>query len=254
MGARDGRRSQKVKSRRRGQPRKSRALRYTTMNEVSGEELFYYFVPSERNLSKDPVLFWLTGVPGCSAFSGFAMDMGYDLYGQKGNPVHKASPHKVIIIWSGKIKNQTELNFFDSRMNIRIGSSFLIKPTRIARINHEVSELKKSLECLGQNSELSIRFRAQSEEASGTNELSPRRPLSPFSRSSSSPTPVESLELSSSMAGSFSRGFEKLRNHRLQTPDEGGGGWSSWRGRTALPVHSPIAEMILRALNRSAGP
>ncbi|KAK8952666.1 Serine carboxypeptidase-like 20 [Platanthera guangdongensis] len=48
---------------------------YTTVNEVSGAELFYYFVPSERNLSKDPVLIWLTGVPGCSAFSGFAMDM-----------------------------------------------------------------------------------------------------------------------------------------------------------------------------------
>ncbi|KAK8933232.1 Serine carboxypeptidase-like 6 [Platanthera zijinensis] len=48
---------------------------YTTVNEVSGAELFYYFVPSERSPSKDPVLIWLTGGPGCSAFSGFAMDM-----------------------------------------------------------------------------------------------------------------------------------------------------------------------------------
>ncbi|KAK8945309.1 hypothetical protein KSP40_PGU001455 [Platanthera guangdongensis] len=65
----------------------------------------------------------------------------------------------------------------------------------------------------GRNSKLLTRFRAQSEEASGTNELSPRRPLSPFSRSSSSPTLMESLELRSSMAGSFAGG--RGRNNEL---------------------------------------
>jgi serine carboxypeptidase-like clade I len=45
-------------------------------NAESGKNLFYYFVSSERNPSKDPVVLWLNGGPGCSSFDGFVYEHG----------------------------------------------------------------------------------------------------------------------------------------------------------------------------------
>ncbi|KAJ4730347.1 Carboxypeptidase [Melia azedarach] len=49
---------------------------YVTIDENHGRNLFYYFVESEGNPSKDPVVLWLNGGPGCSSFDGFIYEHG----------------------------------------------------------------------------------------------------------------------------------------------------------------------------------
>ncbi|XP_022741662.1 serine carboxypeptidase-like 17 [Durio zibethinus] len=43
---------------------------------VGDVEFFYYFIESERNPAEDPVVLWLTGGPGCTALSGFFLEIG----------------------------------------------------------------------------------------------------------------------------------------------------------------------------------
>ncbi|KAG5071390.1 hypothetical protein JHK86_006601 [Glycine max] len=38
-------------------------------------QVFYYFVKSENDPQKDPLMLWLTGGPGCSSFSGLAFQI-----------------------------------------------------------------------------------------------------------------------------------------------------------------------------------
>ncbi|KAJ9169841.1 hypothetical protein P3X46_017990 [Hevea brasiliensis] len=49
---------------------------YVTIDESHGKKLFYYFVESEGNPLKDPVVLWLNGGPGCSSFDGFVYEHG----------------------------------------------------------------------------------------------------------------------------------------------------------------------------------
>ncbi|XP_078171152.1 serine carboxypeptidase-like 17 isoform X1 [Carex rostrata] len=49
---------------------------YVMVDEVNGGELFYYFIESEGNPSKDPLLLWLTGGSRCSALSGLIFEIG----------------------------------------------------------------------------------------------------------------------------------------------------------------------------------
>ncbi|XP_073065731.1 serine carboxypeptidase-like 11 isoform X3 [Primulina eburnea] len=44
--------------------------------ENGERQLFYYFVESEGDPNKDPLLFWITGGPGCSGFSSFVYEIG----------------------------------------------------------------------------------------------------------------------------------------------------------------------------------
>uniref|UniRef100_J3LVQ3 Uncharacterized protein n=1 Tax=Oryza brachyantha TaxID=4533 RepID=J3LVQ3_ORYBR len=63
---------------------------------VGEARFFYYFVESERSPEEDPLLLWLTGGPGCSAFSGLVYEIGplyFDFHGYKGglpNLLYKA--------------------------------------------------------------------------------------------------------------------------------------------------------------------
>ncbi|XP_028075985.1 serine carboxypeptidase-like 17 isoform X1 [Camellia sinensis] len=49
---------------------------YVGVDKSEDVQLFYYFVKSESNPKEDPLVLWLTGGPGCSAFSGFAYEIG----------------------------------------------------------------------------------------------------------------------------------------------------------------------------------
>ncbi|KAM0910931.1 hypothetical protein ACQ4PT_013809 [Festuca glaucescens] len=49
---------------------------YVTVDEQHGRNLFYYLVESQGDPSKDPVVLWLNGGPGCSSFDGFVYEHG----------------------------------------------------------------------------------------------------------------------------------------------------------------------------------
>uniref|UniRef100_A0A803L8Y4 Uncharacterized protein n=1 Tax=Chenopodium quinoa TaxID=63459 RepID=A0A803L8Y4_CHEQI len=49
---------------------------YVPIDEHNAKHMFYYFVESERNPAKDPVVLWLNGGPGCSSLGGLVYEHG----------------------------------------------------------------------------------------------------------------------------------------------------------------------------------
>lgn len=47
-----------------------------TVGDTPPQNLFYYFAESEREPSKDPVVLWLNGGPGCSSMDGLVYEHG----------------------------------------------------------------------------------------------------------------------------------------------------------------------------------
>jgi len=49
---------------------------YIVLNQQHNESMFYWYVESQNNPSKDPLLVWLQGGPGCSGMIGFFQEHG----------------------------------------------------------------------------------------------------------------------------------------------------------------------------------
>ncbi|XP_022762376.1 serine carboxypeptidase-like 18 [Durio zibethinus] len=70
---------------------------YIGVGKLDAVQLFYYFIESERNPRDDPLLLWLTGGPGCSAFSGLVYEIGpltFNYNNSRGTkPTFKLNPY-----------------------------------------------------------------------------------------------------------------------------------------------------------------
>ncbi|CDP08179.1 unnamed protein product [Coffea canephora] len=84
---------------------------YVGVGENDSVQLFYYFIESERDVSMDPLVLWLTGGPGCSAFSGLVYEI--DLW--KTDKIEKLL--RLLDITAATSLNVGPFSFDDERYN-----------------------------------------------------------------------------------------------------------------------------------------
>ncbi|XP_010694009.1 serine carboxypeptidase-like 7 isoform X5 [Beta vulgaris subsp. vulgaris] len=65
---------------------------YVGVGKDEEVKLFYYFIKSERDPERDPLMLWLTGGPGCSAFSGLVLEIGPLIFNNSACDWHSKSP------------------------------------------------------------------------------------------------------------------------------------------------------------------
>ena len=49
---------------------------YINVNQTLGKQYYYWFVESQNDPAKDPILLWMQGGPGCSSLLGFWTENG----------------------------------------------------------------------------------------------------------------------------------------------------------------------------------
>ncbi|CAM8906995.1 unnamed protein product [Rhodiola kirilowii] len=77
---------------------------------VDDSELFYYFIESQGNPTEDPIMLWLTGGPGCSAFTGLIYEIGpmqFDIHNYPGGLPS-------LILWEEAWTKMASILFLDS--------------------------------------------------------------------------------------------------------------------------------------------
>nr|POF20847.1 serine carboxypeptidase-like 1 [Quercus suber] len=78
---------------------------YIGVGKSDEVQLFFYFIESERSPEDDPLVLWLTGGPGCSAFSGLVYEVGplsFDYERSKSNsPKLKLNPYSWTKVGTG---------------------------------------------------------------------------------------------------------------------------------------------------------
>ncbi|XP_021750321.1 serine carboxypeptidase-like 10 isoform X2 [Chenopodium quinoa] len=65
---------------------------YVGVGDNEEVQLFYYFIKSERDYERDPLMVWLTGGPGCSALSGLVLEIGPLIFNTSACNWHSEAP------------------------------------------------------------------------------------------------------------------------------------------------------------------
>ncbi|XP_004292764.1 PREDICTED: serine carboxypeptidase-like 18-like [Fragaria vesca subsp. vesca] len=117
---------------------------YVGVGESEELQLFYYFVKSERNPEKDPLMLWLTGGPGCSAVSALFFEIGplnFKVEQYNGSlPTLVLNPHSWTKVCS--------IIFIDSPVGTGFSyarTSFASQPGDLEQVQHALQFLRRWL-------------------------------------------------------------------------------------------------------------
>jgi serine carboxypeptidase-like clade 1 len=60
---------------------------YIVVNETAGRALHYWFVESQRDPKRDPVVLWMNGGPGCSSMDGYFYEHGPLMFSEQSSSI-----------------------------------------------------------------------------------------------------------------------------------------------------------------------